>query len=134
MNTVGPIVVTAAVIEREDRILIAQRKADSVLEALKWEFPGGKLEAGESPEECLVREIREELGLQIKVGALVGISSHVYRPDQRAPIHILLLCYRCEWVAGEAQRLEVNDFCWIEKRNFAKFDFAAADIPFLPLI
>src|SRR3712207_4944430 len=89
-----PIVVTAAIIfenakfENEvaslkgetSRILIAKRLASSKVEAGKWEFPGGKLELFESPEACLAREIREELSLEIEVGELFDVVSHVYDP------------------------------------------------------
>ncbi len=123
----GPILVTAAVIRRGDKILIAQRKSDSKVEALKWEFPGGKLEHGESPEQCLAREIKEELNLKIEVGELIAISSHVYRKK----IHIVLLCYLCQFKAGQLKCLDVEDAKWISPRKMKTYKFAAADIPLL---
>ena len=69
--------VTAAVIEKDGKILIARRKRDDS-QAGKWEFPGGKLEAGETPEACLKRELREELGIETEVGAFFCSSRFVY--------------------------------------------------------
>lgn len=126
----GPLIVTAAVIRRRGKVLIAQRRADSAAGALKWEFPGGKLEFGETPEKCLAREIYEELNLKIKVGKFIGMSSHVY--DKK--LHVVLLCYLCEHKSGELKLLEVNDAKWISPRDLSKFKFAAADIPLLPLV
>ena len=126
----GPLVVTAAVIKRGDRVLIAQRKSDSAVEGLKWEFPGGKLEHGETPEACLRREIKEELGLNIEVGQLIGVSSHVYH----GKVHIVLLCYMCKLKSGRLQYLDVAQAKWIKTGEFKKFDFALADIPLLPVV
>jgi 8-oxo-dGTP diphosphatase len=123
----GPLLVTAAVIRRGEKILIAQRKADSKVEPLKWEFPGGKIEHGETPEECLAREIKEELNLKIKVGELIGISSHVYKKKT----HIVLLCYLCRFTAGQLKCLDVEDAKWIFPREMKSYQFAAADIPLL---
>lgn len=129
----GPIVVTAAVIERGDLVLITRRRPDASLEALKWEFPGGKMEAGESPEKCLRREILEELALDVTVGPLVGVSSHVYPSPSGEALHILLLCYRCS-SDGEPQALEVDAFRWVSRSELNRFEFAAADVPLLPLV
>jgi 8-oxo-dGTP diphosphatase len=126
----GPLVVTAAVIKRGKNILIAQRKNDSSVEGLKWEFPGGKLEHGETPEACLKREIKEELGLKIEVGSLIGISSHVYHGQ----VHIVLLCYLCNLKSGRVQFLEVAQAKWVQAKDFRRYDFALADVPLLPVV
>jgi 8-oxo-dGTP diphosphatase len=123
----GPLIVTAAVITKGKKILIAQRKVDAAVEALKWEFPGGKLEHGETPEACLRREIKEELDLKIKVGRLIGISTHIYRKR----IHVVLLCYLCKYEAGSLKLLDVKDAKWIFPREMKSYKFAAADIPLL---
>ncbi|AGL01741.1 8-oxo-dGTP diphosphatase MutT [Desulfoscipio gibsoniae] len=117
------IVVTAAIIKHRDRVLIAQRK-ENVHQALKWEFPGGKLEAGESPEQCLVREIREELGLTINVQKIFEVVSHIY--GER---HIILLCYLCRLIGGSAQTRDCHDFRWVEINELYFYDFAEADLP-----
>ena len=69
--------VTCAIIENEGKILIARRAADQKL-AGKWEFPGGKVEDGESPEECLKRELEEEFGIQVEVGEFITSNNHHY--------------------------------------------------------
>ena len=84
-----PIVVTAGVVVRNGSILVARRKSGSHLEGL-WEFPGGKLEPNESPEECLAREFKEELGVEISVDRISEVVFHRY-PEKT----VLLLFYSC---------------------------------------
>ncbi len=117
------VIVTAAIIKHNDKILIAQRK-ENVNQALKWEFPGGKLEPGESPEQCLIREIREELGLNIEVMKIFDVISHSYEDR-----HIILLCYLCRFTGGSAQTLDCRDFRWVEPSKLHSYDFAEADWP-----
>lgn len=116
--------VTAALIERGDKILIAQRKP-GVHQELLWEFPGGKVQFGERPEEGLRREIQEELGLEIRVEQLFSVESHVYGDR-----HILLLVYRCVPAdAREPQPLDVGDFAWVTPAAMSAYTFAPADLP-----
>lgn len=117
------LVVTAAVIEREGTILIAQRKPDSHL-ALKWEFPGGKLEWGEHPRDGLQREIREELGIEVKALDVVEVVSHTYDDRQ-----IVLIAYACRYLSGNVQRLDVHDVRWVMPSELRAFDWAPADVP-----
>lgn len=122
MNSIIP--VTAALIQRGDRILIAQRKPGDPLESL-WEFPGGKLQFGERPEDGLIREIREELGFRIRVTGLFSVESHVYGEKQ-----ILLLVYRCDPTGdGEPVALDVGGFQWVTPAEMSRFAFAPADQP-----
>ncbi|WP_157721969.1 (deoxy)nucleoside triphosphate pyrophosphohydrolase [Tumebacillus avium] len=88
------LVVTAAVIEKDGRVLVAQRKPDAHM-GLKWEFPGGKLEWGEDPRAGLVREIAEELGIEIAVEEVLEVVSHTYEDR-----HIVLIGYRCRYLRG----------------------------------
>jgi len=115
------ILVTAAIIKHNDLILIAQRK-ENADQALKWEFPGGKLEPGESPEQCLVREIHEELGLTIEVIKIFNVISHCYGNR-----HVILLCYLCSLNGGKAQTLDCHDFKWVGINELRNYDFAEAD-------
>jgi 8-oxo-dGTP diphosphatase len=117
------IVVTAAIVQDEGKILLAQRRKDSH-QGLKWEFPGGKLEFGESPEECLVREIREELDINIRVKGIFQVVSHIYGERQ-----VILLCYLCHLDQGQIKPKECHDFRWVEKQDLIKYDLAPADIP-----
>lgn len=115
--------VTAAIIERGSEILIAQRLKGSHM-GLKWEFPGGKIEPGESPEECLMREIKEELDLDIRVGKRLMVVDHRYEK-----IRVILHCYRCCYLGGEAKKKDCQDFRWVSGGDLKSFDFAEADLP-----
>lgn len=116
-------IVTAAAMIRDGKVLIAQREAGSHQE-FKWEFPGGKLEAGETPEECIVREIKEELDLNIEVLDIYKVVKFDYKDKD-----ILLLCYLCKVVSGEGRKLECNDFRWVTREELPGFEFVPADLP-----
>ena len=126
----GPLIVTAAVIRDGDRVLIARRPLSAKVEAGKWEFPGGKLEFGETPEACLVREIEEELGATITVEELIDAASHVYRDDKQH-LHIVLLAYLAKVADGAPRALEAEEIKWVRADELAGQDFAPADIPLL---
>jgi 8-oxo-dGTP diphosphatase len=119
------ILVAAAVIERDGRILAARRKKGAHLEG-RWEFPGGKLEPGESPEECLVRELEEEIGVLGKPREILEVVFHRY-PEK----NVLLLFYRCELVSGEPGALDCEEILWVPRAELASLDWAPADIPFV---
>lgn len=121
-----PILVSAGIISKEDKILIAQRKKDTLLEPNKWEFPGGKVEFLESPEECLIREIKEELSIDIKINKLLMINSHVYKKEDKY-YHIILIAYLADWVNGECLNLDCQSFKWINIKDLLNYDFAEAD-------
>src|SRR5664280_3138207 len=117
--------VSAALIFHHGKLLIAQRQAASHLGGL-WEFPGGKREADETFEECLVREIREELGVDISVGELFEEVTHAY-PEKSVQLKFFI----CQLLAGEPQPLECAAVKWIGKTELAVFDFPAADAQLL---
>lgn len=116
-------VVVAAIIKQDDKYLIAQRKKGTHL-GLLWEFPGGKLEKGESPEECLQREIQEELSLKVEPMDIYKVVSHHYETK-----HIIMLCYFCRIISGVPQLIECNDFQWVTAKEMSSFQFAPADLP-----
>lgn len=126
----GPILVTAAIIRKAQQILISQRRFDAKIAAGLWEFPGGKVEPGENLEPCLIREIKEELGIQITVNRLFDVHSHVYQEDHVAT-HVVLICYLCDWLSGEVEMLEVADAKWIAVGELKDFRFAPADVKFV---
>ena len=97
-----PIPVTAGIIKKNDKFLIAQRKEDSSVGPGKWEFPGGKIEFWENPKQCLKREIKEELNIEIKVEDFLTYNSHVYEKDEK--IHVLLLAFICQWKKRRNQK------------------------------
>ncbi len=106
-----------------DRYLLRRRLKGSHL-AGSWEFPGGKVELGESPPDALVRELREELGVEVRVGEIFAVGHHVY-PERE----VVLLVYECELVAGEPQALEVADFAWFTAAEVCALDLPPADRP-----
>ncbi|HXR03411.1 MAG TPA: 8-oxo-dGTP diphosphatase MutT, partial [Verrucomicrobiae bacterium] len=113
--------VSAALIFRNGRLLITQRRADAHLGGL-WEFPGGKREQSETFAQCLVREIREELGAEISVGELFEDVTHAY-PEKTVRLKFFL----CDLISGEPQPLGCADVKWIGKAELADYQFPAAD-------
>jgi mutator protein MutT len=116
-----PIDVAAALIFRDGKILITQRRADSHLGGL-WEFPGGKREPNETFEQCLARELREELGVAVKVGGLFEEITHVYGEKT---VHLKF--FLCELPEGEPQPLGCAAVKWVGKLELTNYSFPAAD-------
>lgn len=116
-------VVAAGVIIRDGRVLLTRRAAGQHLAGL-WEFPGGKLERGESPEEALVRECAEECGIAVEVGEILDVTHHRY-PEK----DVLLLFYRCSLRGGEVRHLEVADHAWVAPSEFDRYPLPPADEP-----
>jgi 8-oxo-dGTP diphosphatase len=117
--------VTAAILAKDGRIIIAQRKRSDPL-AGKWEFPGGKIEPGETPEACLARELKEEFAIDATIGKFLG--SHVHRYEH---ICIELMAYRAYWVGGVLKMNDHKSFRWVAVDQLKAFDFAPADLPFV---
>ncbi|GAW90966.1 8-oxo-dGTP diphosphatase MutT [Calderihabitans maritimus] len=117
------IVVTAALIKANGKILIAQRPAGSYM-GLKWEFPGGKVEEGEHPQEALRRELREELGIEVEVRDIFEVVSHKYKDR-----HILLLCYQCRLLSRNVTPREGQSYRWVTKEELDNYEFTEADKP-----
>lgn len=115
------IIVTAAAIWRDGELLLAQRRPGSHL-AGKWEFPGGKLEIEESPEDGLKREIREELNIEVNLLGLATVVWHRY--EDRV---VLLLVYHCQLSAGEPRGMEGQAIGWFTPEKALTLDLAPAD-------
>jgi mutator protein MutT len=113
--------VSAALIFRNGKLLITQRRADTHLGGL-WEFPGGKREPDETFEQCLVRELREELGIEVEVGGLFEEISHAY-----AEKTVRLKFFVCKLISGRPKTLDCAAFKWVDKTELAGFEFPAAD-------
>lgn len=113
--------VSAAVIWQDGKVLLAQRLEGGMLGGL-WEFPGGTREAGESLEECLRREIQEELGMEIAVGAHLISVPHAYTHKC-----ITLHAFHCRPTAGFPQKLEVRDWRWVRPEEIAQYPLSVAD-------
>lgn len=113
--------VSAGLVFREGRLLITQRHAAAHLGGL-WEFPGGKREPGETFEAALVRELREELGVEVVVGELFETVEHAY-PERT----VLLKFFRCRLPQGEPQAIDCAAVKWVRLGELAAHDFPAAD-------
>lgn len=118
--------VVAAILEREGRVLIGRRKAEQS-HPLKWEFPGGKVEPGESPPRALARELEEELGIRDAAGEEIERYQFTY-PGRAA---ITLIFFRVTSFQGEPQNLIFHEMRWEPRENLRRFDFVEGDLPFL---
>ena len=117
---VATIVVTAAVIERDDHVLVTRRPPGAHLEGL-WEFPGGKCDPGEALDRCLARELREELDVDARVGPEVFTTTHGY-DDRRVELHF----FACE-LLGEPKPLLGQDMRWVARADLGSLQFPPAD-------
>lgn len=117
--------VTAALIKKDDKYLICQRSADDEC-GLLWEFPGGKLEEGETLEECIIREIKEELDLDIRV--LDVFTTNVYHFNNK---EILFTIFNAEIIGGTMKLNEHNDARWVTLEEMPSYEFMPADIVFV---
>ncbi len=117
--------VTCAIILKNNQVLATQR-SESMRLPLKWEFPGGKIERNESAESCLLREIKEELNIEVEI--IGKLNSSIYSYDFAA---IKLIPYIVEYVSGEVVLSEHKDYDWFEKEKLISLDWAAADVPIL---
>ena len=118
--------VAAAIVENDQgQILIARRKPGNSQGGL-WEFPGGKLEPSESPEACLVRELQEEMGIEIVPYALFGVNEHDYEN-----ICIKLIAYLAKYSHGEIRLTDHDDYRWVERWELRDFEWAPADVGFV---
>ncbi len=122
-------VVGAAIFDEEGRCLVTRRSA-SMSNPGKWEFPGGKIESGETPEQALAREIEEELSLEIEVGAWVGVG--MVRADARTQIRLDV--YRAKVVSGELELSEHDASKWLVPQEFDAVEWAAADVPIVEVL
>ncbi len=115
--------VTAGIIIKDEKVLVVQRKPNS-RRGLRWEFPGGKVEKGEDPRQCLKRELNEELGIEVDVGMRFEIVYHQYKD-----IRILLLSYLCQMVHGEPRTIDCHRFKWISEKELRDLPMTEADVP-----
>lgn len=123
-------VVAAALIDRDGRVLLSQRPAGKALAGL-WEFPGGKIDAGESPEAALVRELKEELAIDTGESCLapIGFASHRYDDT-----HLLMPLYACRVWKGTPVAQEGQNLAWVFPKDFANYPMPPADIPLIPVL
>ncbi|CAN5590010.1 (deoxy)nucleoside triphosphate pyrophosphohydrolase [soil metagenome] len=124
------VVVAVALIDRLGRVLI-QRRATGKSMAGLWEFPGGKLEAGETPEVALARELGEELGIAVAPGDLAPLA---FASQPLADRHMLLLLYRCTCWTGEPAPLDADALLWRRPDDLADLSMLPADMPLVAFL
>jgi 8-oxo-dGTP diphosphatase len=117
--------VACAIIEQHGTVLAAQRSAIMPL-PFKWEFPGGKIEVGESPEQCLHRELMEELGISVVIESALSPTCHSY-PD----FTVTLYPFTCRLADGTLTRHEHHELRWVPPRQMPELDWATADLPII---
>jgi len=117
------LVVAGLIIGDDRRILITQRRADQEL-PLQWEFPGGKVEPGESPVAALIRELGEEIGVMVEVGRIWDVLFHAY-----PAFDLVMLVYVCRIVDGVPRPVEVAAVAWVAPLDLARWDILPADRP-----
>lgn len=125
------LVVACALVDADGRVLLARRPVGKALAGL-WEFPGGKLEPGERPEEALIRELAEELGIDVKSACLAPLTfaSHAYEDK-----HLLMPLYVCRRWSGQVQSKEGQALAWVKPNKMREYPMPPADLPLIaPLI
>ena len=124
-----PIVLVAAVVlvNQDNQILLAKRPKDKPMAGL-WEFPGGKVKEGETPEFALARELAEELAIETRecCFAPLGFASHSYDD-----FHLMMPLYVCRMWQGDPQPVEGQELAWVDKMDLAKYEMPEADIPLI---
>ena len=119
--------IAIAIVLKDDHVLI-DRRPDSGMLAGMWEFPGGKIEDGETPEACAVREVKEEVGLEVEAIASLGTVEHAY-----THFSVTLHTFVCKYISGEPQTLEVAEVRWVTPDQFDEFAFPVANQKIFPL-
>ena len=121
------LVAACALVDADGRVLIAQRPAGKPMAGL-WEFPGGKVEDGETPEASLIRELKEELGIDVKEACLAPLTfaSHAY-PD----FHLLMPLYVCRRWEGQVAATEGQRLAWVKPNRLRDYEMPPADVPLI---
>lgn len=122
------LVVAAALVDRDNRVLISRRPDGKQLAGL-WEFPGGKVDAGETPEAALCRELQEELGIEVCETCLAPFcfASHTYET-----FHLLMPLYLCRNWEGEVDPREGQEIAWVRASRLSSYPMPPADVPLVP--
>jgi 8-oxo-dGTP diphosphatase len=132
ISTAAPVrlvlVVAVALVDADGRVLIAQRPPGKAMAGL-WEFPGGKLEPGERPEDSLIRELAEELDIEVKAACLspLTFASHAYQD-----FHLLMPLYVCRRWTGIVRGREGQTLAWVRPRDLRSYPMPVADEPLIP--
>ena len=131
-NPIKPVLLVAAcaLVDAGGRVLIAQRPEGKTMAGL-WEFPGGKVEAGETPEETVVRELAEEIGVETRIACLAPLTfaSHTYET-----FHLLMPLFVCRRFWGTATPLEGQTLKWVRPKKMRDYPMPPADAPLIPFL
>ena len=124
------LVSAAALMDSDGRVLLAQRPPDKIMGGL-WEFPGGKVECGETPESALMRELHEELAINTQASCLapIAFASHAYEQN-----HLILLLYACRQWQGRARHQEGGNIAWVRPQNLRNYTMPPADAPLIAML
>lgn len=124
------IVAACALVDADGRVLIAQRPPQKAMAGL-WEFPGGKVETGERPEDTLIRELKEELAITVKEPCLApfAFASHSY-----TDFHLLMPLFICRRWEGTVQALEHTALKWVRAKDLSSYPMPPADLPLIPML
>ncbi len=124
------LVVAVALIDEDDRVLLTQRPEGKSMAGL-WEFPGGKVEPGETPETALIREIREELGIELRAPCIAPLTfvSHSYET-----FHLLMPLFICRRWDGEITPHEGQALAWVRANRLRDYPMPPADLPLIPIL
>ena len=127
-----PIVLVSAValLDADNRVLLAQRPEGKSMAGL-WEFPGGKVDPGETPEAALIRELGEELGIDTAESCLAPLTFASHSYDD---FHLLMLVYVCRKWSGTPRPLEGGELAWVRAFRLRDYDMPPADIPLIPVL
>ena len=123
-------VVAVALVDRDGRVLLAQRPPGKKMAGL-WEFPGGKIEAGETPEHALVRELHEELGIDTRTSCLAPLTFASHSYDD---FHLFMPVFVCRVWQGVVTSKEGQSFAWVYPKDFDKYPMPPADVPLIPIL
>ena len=123
-------VVACALVDVDGRVLLAKRPAGKSMPNL-WEFPGGKMESGETPEETIIRELHEELGIDTAQSCLAPLSFASHSYDD---FHLIMLVFVCRKWQGTPQPLEGGDLAWVRPARLRDYEMPPADLPLIPVL
>lgn len=124
------LVAACALVDADGRVLLAQRPEGKQLAGL-WEFPGGKVEPGETPEECLIRELREEIGIETEIPCLAPLTFASHSYDD---FHLLMPLFVCRRFRGIAQPKEGQALKWVRPRQMRDYPMPPADAPLIQFL
>jgi 8-oxo-dGTP diphosphatase len=124
------LVVAVALLDADNRVLLTRRPPGKPMAGL-WEFPGGKVDEGETPEAALIRELQEELGITVPVKCLAPLTfaSHAYES-----FHLLMPLYICRRWEGEVTPLEGQEIAWVRSQKLPSYEMPPADVPLIPIL